>query len=192
MTFHHSEPSLATTNAVRRLNWGCGASGEPGWINSDLKEGPGIDISTDIRGGLPIETGSLDYIVSIHALPMIPYPDLVPVLRELRRILKPGGVLRLGLPDLERGISAYLRGDCSYFLVPDDDVQSLGGKFIVHMLWYGYSLTLFTADFAEEMLRRANFREVRHCRFRETTSVQAGITDLDNREAESLFVEAVK
>jgi SAM-dependent methyltransferase len=178
---------------VRRLNWGCGAAGKPGWINSDLKEGPGIDITTDIRDGLPLESDSLDYIVSIHALPMIPYADLVPVLRELRRVLRPDGVLRLALPDLDRGIQAYLRRDQHYFLVPDSEVRSYGGKFIVHLLWYGYTVTLFTADFIEELLRNAGYRHVRHCSFRQTGSLLApGILELDNREQESLFVEGIK
>jgi predicted SAM-dependent methyltransferase len=57
---------------IRRLNWGCDSDIRPGWINSDIKEGPGIDISCDILDGLPLESDSLDYIVSIHALPMIP------------------------------------------------------------------------------------------------------------------------
>jgi SAM-dependent methyltransferase len=177
---------------VKRLNWGCGAAGEPGWLNSDLKAGPGIDISADIRDGLPLASDSIDYIVSIHALPMISYPDLLPVLAELRRMLKPGGVLRLALPDLDRGIEAYARRDPEYFLVPDQEVRSHGGKFIVHMLWYGYSVTLFTKDFIEELLWAAGFREVHHCRYRQTASSHPEIVELDNRERESLFVEAVR
>ena len=180
------------TDQIKRLNWGCGESGEPGWINSDLKDGPSIDVSGDIRDGLPLDSDSLDYIVSIHALPMISYPDLVPVLQELRRMLKPGGVLRLSLPDLERGIEAYRQRKDDYFLVPDSDVQSYGGKFIVHMLWYGYSVTLFTKDFIEELLQRAGFSRVDHCGYRETRSAHDEIVQLDNRENESLFVEAVK
>ena len=183
---------MTTTDTVRRLNWGCGPRGRPGWLNSDTKEGEGIDISEDIRNGLPIDSDSLDYVVSIHALPMIAYPDLVPVLQELRRVLKPEGVLRLALPDLVKGTQAYLDGNSSHFLVPDSEVRSLGGKFIVHMLWYGYSVTLFTADFIEELLGAAGFEDVQHCRFRHTCSQFAGITDLDNRETESLFVEATK
>ncbi len=183
----------STPPEIRRLNWGCGHAGEPGWINSDLKDGPDIQITADIREGLPLDDDSLDYVVSNHALPMISYPDLVPVLRELRRMLKPGGVLRLGLPDLDRNIQAYLRRDVQPFLVPDSDVRSFGGKFIVHLLWYGYSVTLFTADFIEELLSEAGFQQVRVCTFQQTHSAHApGILELDNREAESLFVEAVK
>jgi SAM-dependent methyltransferase len=176
----------------QRLNWGCGDAGEPGWINSDIKEGPGVDISCDIRDGLAIETDSLDYVVSIHALPMVSYPDLVPVLQELRRTLKPGGVLRLALPDVDKGIRAYLAGDRSYFAVSDDDADSVGGKFILHMLWFGYSVSMFTNEFARELLHRAGFESIRDCAFRETGSDHAGIIELDNREHESLFVEAVK
>jgi hypothetical protein len=176
----------------RRLNWGCGECGEPGWINSDLKEGPGVDISCDIRDGLPIASNSLDYVVSIHALPMISYDDLVPVLRELRRVLKRGGVLRLALPDVDKGIRAYLAGDRSYFEVSDENAESVGGKFILHMLWFGYSVSMFTSEFTHELLRRAGFGLVRDCGYRETGSEHEGITELDNRERETFFVEAVK
>ncbi len=84
-----------------------------GWLAVDLKEAPGIHLSCDIRDGLPLPDACLDYVVSIHALPMIPYPDLVPVLSELRRVLADGGVLRLGLPDLDKNVAAYQRGDRS-------------------------------------------------------------------------------
>ncbi len=176
---------------MRRLNWGCGTEPEPGWINSDIKDGPGIDLSCDAREGLPLDEGSIDYAVSVHALPELAYPDIVPVLKELRRVLKPGGTLRLCLPDLRRGIRAYEAGDADYFKI-GDEVESLGGRFIVHMLWYGYSRTLFTPDFAEELLRKAGFEEVVECSSKVTASRFPEIVELDNREDESLFVEGTK
>ena len=178
-----------TEESATRLNWGCGGWAEPGWINSDLKEGPGIDLSCDIRAGLPLEEGSIDYAVSVHALPEVPYPDLVPALQELRRVLKPGGVLRLALPDLEKAIRAFLAGDRDYFADPDEDARSLGGKLAVQLTWYGYSRSLFTYDFVEE-LSRSRLREGIRCEFRLTASRFREIVDLDNRERESLFVEA--
>jgi SAM-dependent methyltransferase len=178
--------------AVRRLNWGCGTQPEPGWINSDRKDGPGIDLSCDIREGLPLAEGSIDYAVSIHALPEVPYPDLLPVLTELRRVLKPGGTLRLGLPNMERAFDAYRRGDRDWFLIPDDEMSSLGGKLITQLIWYGYSRTLFVPQFAEELLRRAGFAQVHHLQLGTTASPYPDIVALDDRPLESFFVEAVR
>ena len=178
--------------AIKRLNWGCGHHPAPGWINSDIKEGPGIDISCDIRNGIPLAPDSIDYIVSVHALPEIPYPEQIPVLQELRRVLKPNGVLRLCLPDLDKGIQAYLRNDRDYFLIPDEDAKSIGGKLIVQLIWYGYCRTLFTYDFIEELLLKAGFSSISQCRYQETNSPYVDIVELDNRERESLFVEGIK
>jgi hypothetical protein len=51
---------------------------------------------------------------------------------------------------------------------------------------------MFTHDFVEELLLKAGFARVSRCRPRETASPHPGIVELDNRDDESLFVEAVK
>jgi len=175
-----------------RLNWGCGGHTAPGWLNVDIKSGSGIDLTCDIRQGLPLESASTDYAISIHALQELAYPDVVPALTEIRRVLKPGGVLRLALPDLRRGIRAYVLGHDDYFHVDDAEVKSRDGRFIVHMLWHGYSRMLFTADFTEELLLQAGFVDVVECQYRVTLSPFPEIVDLDNRERESFFIEAKK
>lgn len=134
----------------------------------------------------------MDYIVAIHMLQDLSYSDLLPVLAELRRVLKPDGILRLGLPDLDKAIDAYLRRDPAYFYVPDRDAASLGGKLITQLVWYGSVRTPFTYDFIAEWLVRAGFCDVKRCAFQRTYSAHADIVALDNRERESLFVEAAR
>ena len=179
-------------SGVRRLNWGCGVSPAPGWLNSDRVQRDGVDVVADAREGLPLDTESVDYAFSMHALQEIPFDDVVGVLGELRRVLHTGGWLRLCLPDADKGIDAYRRGDVGHFHVPDEDASTLGGKFVVHMLWYGHSRLLFTRDFTEELLLRSGFREVHQVAYRQTASPWPEIVELDSRESESLYVEALK
>ncbi len=184
--------STARETEVRRLNWGCNNHSLPGWINSDRWPVPGVDLVCDILEGLPLESESIDYAVSIHALPEVVYEEIGPVLRELRRVLKTGATLRLGLPDLERNIEAYLNRERQHFLIPDGDAATLGGKLGMQLTWYGHCRTLFTYDFAEELLLRAGFASVARCHYRQTSCPHPEIVSLDNRERESFFCEAVK
>jgi predicted SAM-dependent methyltransferase len=174
------------------MNWGCGETRPSGWINSDVRAGEGVHVTADIRAGLPLASGSLDYIVAIHSLQDLPFLEIEPALRELRRVLRAGGVLRLALPDLDLAIAAYQRGDRNYFYVPDADAESIGGKLAAQMTWFGSSRMLFTWESTAEWLTRAGFEDIRRCRIRETFSPYPEIVELDNRERETLFVEAVK
>src|SRR5689334_8483185 len=102
-------PAMTPERGEVRLNWGCGPRPAPGWINSDLVPAPGVDMPCDIRDGLPLPDCACHYIVAIHALQDLPFLDLDRAVGELFRVLSPGGVLRLGLPDLDRAIAAYQR-----------------------------------------------------------------------------------
>lgn len=177
---------------LRRLNWGCGAITPFGWVNADIGYAPGIDVVADIRCGLLLPENAFDYVVSIHAMPELSYTELDVAFSELYRVLKPGGVLRLGLPDMDLAIRAYLDGDVDYFLIDDNVVRSLAGKMVVQLTWFGRSRSMYTWEFTKELLERNRFVNVRRGAFQQTASTLPGILDLDNRPLESLFVEAEK
>jgi hypothetical protein len=182
----------ADGRAVQRLNWGCGDHLAEGWINSDVKDGSGVDLVADIRRGLPLSDDSIDYAVSVHALPELSIPDIEHALAELLRVLRPEGVLRLALPDLRLSIAAFEEEREEFFKVDPDAASTLEGRFIRHILWYGYTRTLFTPGFARELLENAGFADVRECPYGSTASDFPAIVELDNRRDESFFVEGSK
>ncbi len=69
----------------------------------------------DITKGLPFEDGSVSAVYASHVLEHLSHEDFYRALDETRRILKPGGVFRLIVPDLagraRRYLAAYERGD---------------------------------------------------------------------------------
>jgi predicted SAM-dependent methyltransferase len=173
-----------------QLNIGCGPSAFAGWLNCDLHARPGVDLRIDARAGLPIAAQSVDCIAAIHLLQDLPWNDIDPLLRELHRVLKPGGTIRIAVPDLDKAIDAYLRRDPGYFYVPDEDARSVGAKLVTQLIWYGSVRTPFTFEFLEERLCNAGFARIARAPF--GVSRRQGLAMLDNRERESLFVEADK
>ena len=172
------------------MNLGCGPDAAAGWLNCDIARASRVDVRADLRRGLPFGAGTLDCIAAIHELQDLAWHDIAPALSELHRVLKRRGVLRLAVPDLEKSIDAYLVADASYFYVPDEHARSIGAKLVTQAIWYGSVRTPCTFGFLEEWLQRAGFAEVVRRAFGES-SVD-GLARLDNRERESLFVEAMK
>ena len=114
---------------VRRLDWGCGADRLAGWINADSGEDAGTEISCDIViDGLPLDTDSVDCAYGRHALQCLKIWDLWSAIRELHRVLKPGGVLRLSLADFDQVLASYDNGRSEDFWARGWETHS--GRFV--------------------------------------------------------------
>jgi len=84
-----------------KLNIGCGTDIRPGYINIDSKPLPGVDIPHDVETmPLPFETGSVDEVLCLNVLEHV---NLIPVVKELHRVLKPGGRLIAEVPHFSSG-----------------------------------------------------------------------------------------
>ena len=175
---------------IRRLHWGCGDVRPDSWINSDLRKGPGIDISCDIVEGLPLADNSIDYISSQHALQQLKVYDIWTALRELYRVLKQSGVLRLCLPDLDKALDAYKSGQNDYFWCWD--WETISGNFITQIMDFQYTRTPLNYEFTEELLQKSGFKMILRLEYRITKSSYPDIIELDSRPEESFYIEAFK
>jgi predicted SAM-dependent methyltransferase len=101
------------TSQPLRLHIGCGKGLLEGWINIDVHPAP---LSMNVMWGLPVDDASVRFIFVSHLLEHLFFPrDVTPFLRELRRVLAPGGVVRLVVPDVEQCIEAYRKQDAAFF-----------------------------------------------------------------------------
>ena len=93
----------------RLLNFGCGAVHHPEWINVDtMPVGPGV-IPHDVRRGMPFADESFDAVYASHVLEHLQPAAAATVLRECYRVLRPDGVARIVVPDLEAIARLYLQ-----------------------------------------------------------------------------------
>jgi predicted SAM-dependent methyltransferase len=86
------------------LQIGSGPVSLPGWLNSDLVAG---DVYLDVTRPLALPDASMAYVFGEHVIEHVPEDTGRRVLAEMFRILRPGGVLRLTTPDLQKIIALY-------------------------------------------------------------------------------------
>lgn len=93
---------------MRLLNFGCGLALHPDWVNIDSSSVvPGV-IEHDLRRGLPFADDGFDAVYGSHVLEHLEPDAAARLLRECHRVLRPEGVVRIVVPDLEAIARLYL------------------------------------------------------------------------------------
>lgn len=106
------------------LNVGCGDKPLDGFVNIDRGGRP--DLRRDVVRGLPFRDESVDAVYSEHFLEHLGRADGLRFLRECRRVLKPGGVVRIAMPDLDVLVNRYRSEDWR----GDGDMFKLGYEWV--------------------------------------------------------------
>jgi len=108
------------TDGSRFLNLGCGSHRHPEWLNADLvPSGPDV-LAVDLRQPLPFSAGSFAAVYSSHVLEHLTPGEARGVLAEMFRVTRPGGVIRVVVPDLE--------GIARQYLATLDEVDATGSS----------------------------------------------------------------
>jgi predicted SAM-dependent methyltransferase len=111
-----------------KVQFGSGSEGCRGWLSFDASPTlrlqrlpllgalakrlvpPVFDADVVYGDGrhMPLETGSVELLYCSHVLEHLSLEDFRLTLRECRRVLKPGGVFRGVMPDMETWLAPYL------------------------------------------------------------------------------------
>jgi len=142
-----------------KLNFGCGEHILAGFLNVDGWYRPGVDYLHDLRQPLPLADGSCKFVFTEHVLEHIELQFRARVLRELYRLLEPGGVLRIVGPNCAPFARAYANHDTAFFAraVPEASTAAaaLNEIFINHFHRFVDDFESFAAS-----LREAGFASI--------------------------------
>jgi SAM-dependent methyltransferase len=183
------------------------------WINVDAG---GADLMLNATWGLPFPDASVRFLYCSHMLEHLRFIDQMPdLLREVFRVMAPGGTARFVVPDIRKLVAAYINGDTAFFdarkeYYPVSDGFLDGGvtnlDYILFFCGAAHQVLNYHHKFGYDThtlcrhLRSAGFSEVMASGFQESAYAELRVDDQsynsvaadDQGNHFSLFVEATK
>lgn len=151
-----------------KLNLGCGPTGISGWLNYDwgalpllsklpvlqkilgrfgvipkdyIVSWPSVKL-VNIKNKFPLRDNVISHIYCSHILEHFEIWETIKILKECYRVLKPGGAIRVIVPDLEKLINIYKsKGE-----------GARAGKELCNM-WWGFEKDIEPESFLQKMTR---------------------------------------
>ncbi len=173
---------------TNKLEIGAGRGKRSGFITLDMNLS--ADFPYDLRFGLPFQDNSMDLIYAEHVLEHFDIQDLLQLLRECVRVLKPEGKVSIVVPDVKIYIDGYNKQesfDREYFCRFDFGLPYKSKIDFLNYIFYmgGHHKYMFDAQNMLALLTLCGFSKVFQRAFDEQL-------DKADRQYESIYFEAIK
>ncbi|MDG5469922.1 methyltransferase domain-containing protein [Deltaproteobacteria bacterium IMCC39524] len=186
---HHKVTSLLRSDLPIKLELGAGERrGVTGWTYADINEN--CDLVLDLTQPFPFPDNSVSMIYSSHMLEHFEYHELMTLLSECLRVLKPGGIFRASVPNARIYLEAYCAPDgfrpeifCRYEPAYNANSKIDYVNYMAYMA--GHHRYMFDEENLVAVLNLAGFNNVRLRGFDKTL-------DLEVRDFQSIYVQAEK
>ena len=178
-----------------KLHIGCGMRHIPGYVHVDIMDAPHIDIRCFVDKLHKFANESASVIYASHVLEHFGRYEVEGVLREWHRVILPGGVLRLAVPDFAAVVEMY-----------EHEGLKDGKSGLVGLICGGqrnefdFHKIIFDERFLTYLLTKAGFHGIRRWDWRVTEHAhiddfsQSYLPHMDKRNGRlmSLNLEAIK
>jgi len=144
---------------LKRLHLGCGNIHIKNWCNVDVLKTGATDLVLNIQTLPGLKESSVEKIYSCHVLEHFTTKDIPLVLKRWYEVLKPGGEIRISVPDLDK-ITKIYQENLSHFLTPGNQpwiALIYGGQ----KDQYDFHKTGFNFTYLNELLTNAGFSSIK-------------------------------
>ena len=190
--FRRFPPNIISSNNKRFLNLGAGQVVLDGFVNADFYRlhqiftSDSADWMIDITKPLKCKDDYWDGVLIEHTNEHIMYSENFDLLAELFRTMKPGGVLRIVVPDLAR----YLQWATLRNKEPKMNRYASLPEAISNLTQNHLHVSVWDFDLMSELLEEVGFAEIRESSLGDSCVPE--FVDSPNHEWQSLYIEAKK
>ncbi len=186
------------SRGVRKVNLCCGTQKVPGYFGIDFSGH--VDLRLNLaKNDLPFKNGVIEVVTCASAINYFTRSRGQEIINEVFRILKPGGITRFSVQDLEEIAKRYVEKDKTFFFqkLPNGPERfegvTLGDKFAAW--FYGYEAVgpcryFYDYESLEYLFKAAGFSVVEKREYMDSRLKEIEL--IDNRPDQMFFLEAVK
>lgn len=144
----------STPDGKRLLHIGCGDIDAPEFINLDARPMPHVHIvSKNIFRLRMIPDAALDMVYMSHVLEHVPRGHVLQTIKEMGRVLKKDGILRISVPDFDHVIRIYE--------VSGNEVGSIASALMGEQNYpFNFHYSIFNRSHLTNLLEKGGFHEI--------------------------------